>query len=84
LPKLETVIAVHEGREHAWQEKCKQDQLTNRSLVLLFYVFDKTSKANYLNPSDKCADLLHKIFGSSPDGIKKALDLVFKKEKRAK
>ncbi len=84
LPKLETVIAAYEDRERAWLEKCKQDQLTNRALVLLFYALDKTSKANYLTPSDKCADLLHKIFGSSPDGIKKALDLIFKKDKRAK
>ncbi|MVT08334.1 hypothetical protein [Chitinophaga tropicalis] len=52
--------------------------------MLLFYAFDKTSKANYLIPSDKCADLLHKIFGSSPDGIEKALDLIFKKDKRDK
>ncbi|ASZ13706.1 hypothetical protein CK934_23485 [Chitinophaga sp. MD30] len=84
LPKLETVIAAYEGRERAWLEKCKQDQLTNRALVLFFYAFDKASKANFLTPSDKCADLLHKIFGSSPDGIKKALDLIFKKDKRAK
>lgn len=84
LPKLETVIAAYEGRDRAWLEKCKQDQLTTRALVLFFYALDKTSKANYLTPSDKCADLLHKIFGSSPDGIKKALDLIFKKDKRAK
>lgn len=84
LPKLETAIATFEGRERAWLEKCKQDQLTNRALVLFFYALDKTSKANYLTPSDKCADLLHKIFGSSPDGIKKALDLIFKKDKREK
>ncbi|SHN34502.1 hypothetical protein [Chitinophaga sp. CF418] len=84
LPMLETAIAAYEGRERAWLEKCKQDQLSNRALVLLFYAFDKASKANYLNPSDRCADLLHKIFGASPDGIKKALDLIFKKDKRAK
>ncbi|UPK72480.1 hypothetical protein [Chitinophaga filiformis] len=84
LPMLETAIAAYEGRERAWLEKCKQDQLSNRALVFLFYAFDKTSKANCLTPSDKCADLLHKIFGSSPDGIKKALELIFKKEKRAK
>jgi len=84
LPKLETAIAEYEGRKRTWMEKCKQDQLSNRALVFLFYAIDKASKANYLTPSDKCADLLHKIFGSSPDGIKKALDLVFKKDKRAK
>lgn len=50
LPKLETVIAAYEGRESAWLEKCKQDQLTNRALVFFFYAFDKASKANYLTP----------------------------------
>lgn len=47
-------------------------------------MFDKTCKSNYLTPSDKCADLLRKFFGKSPDGFKKELDLLFKKEKRAK
>ncbi|MFY0255309.1 hypothetical protein ACDQ55_15285 [Chitinophaga sp. 30R24] len=84
LPKLETVIAEYEGRERAWLEKCKQDQPTNRALVLLFYVLDKTSKIGYLTPSDKCANQLHKIFGVSPKGIKNELDLIFKKGKRAK
>ncbi len=84
LPKLETAIANYEGRERAWLEKCKRDQLSNRALVLLFYVFDKTSKANYLAPSDKCADLLHTLYGVSPKGIKNELDLIFKKDKRAK
>ena len=84
LPKLETVIAAYEGRERAWLEKCKQDQLTNRALVLLFYVLDKTSNISYLSPSDKCADLLHRIFGVSTKGMKNELDLVYKKAKRAK
>lgn len=84
LPKLEMVIAAYEGRERAWLEKCKRDQLTNRALVFFLYAFDKASNANYLTATDKCADLLHKIFGSSPDGIKKALELVFKSDKRTK
>nr|WP_295873302.1 hypothetical protein [uncultured Chitinophaga sp.] len=84
LPKLETAIAAYEGRERAWLEKCKRDQLTNRALVFFLYAFDKASNANYLTASDKCANLLHKIFGSSPDGIKKALELAFKSEKRDK
>ncbi|WP_343745809.1 hypothetical protein [Chitinophaga sp.] len=78
LPKLETAIAAYEGRERVWLEKCKRDQLGSRALVLLFYVFDKTSKANYLAPTDKCADQLHKVFGKSPDGMKNELDLIFK------
>lgn len=79
LPKLETVIAAYEGRERAWLEKCKQDQLSNRALVLLFYVLDKTCNKSYLGPSDKYADQLHRIFGVSPKGMKNELDLVFKK-----
>jgi len=84
LPKLETAIAAYESRERTWREKCKQDQLSNRALVFLFYVFDKTSKVNYLAPSDKCADLLHKLYGVSPKGMKNELDLVYKKDKRVK
>ncbi|RAJ78955.1 hypothetical protein CLV59_10615 [Chitinophaga dinghuensis] len=84
MPKLETAIATYEDRERSQLEKCKQDQLSNRALVLLYYVFDKTSKANYLAPSDKCADLLHKLYGVSPKGIKNELDLIYKKDKRAK
>lgn len=84
LPKLETAIAAYEGRERAWMEKCKQDQLGNRVLILFFYAFDKTSHANYLTPSDKCADQLYKVFGKSRDGLKKELNLLFKKEKRVK
>lgn len=84
LPKLEMVMSAYEGKERAWLEKCKQDQLTNRALVLLFYVLDKTSKIEYLNASDKCADQLHKIFGVSPKGMKNELDLIFKKDKRAR
>ncbi|AHF17332.1 hypothetical protein [Niabella soli] len=84
LPNLENAIATYEQRELSLLEKCKQDQLSNRALVLLFYVFDKASKANYLSPNDKCADLLHKFFGVSTKGMKNELDLVFKKAKRAK
>lgn len=55
-----------------------------RILVLIFYVFDKTSKANYLTPSDRCAEQQHKIFGVSIKGIKNELDPIFKKNKQTK
>jgi hypothetical protein len=48
LPKLETAIAAYEGRERAWLEKCKQDQLGNRALVLFFYALDKTDQVENL------------------------------------
>lgn len=84
LPKLETAIMAYEGKEQAWLEKCKQDQLSNRALVLLFYVLEKTSKLSFLSPTDKCADQLHQIFGVSPKGMKNELELVFKKDKLVK
>jgi|GEM_PF-5527896 len=82
LPKLETAVAEYEGKERAWQEKCKQDQLSNRTLVFLFYVLDKASNLNRLTATDKWADQLHKIYGVSPKGMKNELDLVFKEEKK--
>ncbi len=84
LPKLETVIAEFEGNQRAWAEKCKQEQLSTRGLVLLYYILDKCAEINYLTPSDKSASLLLKIFGVSQKGLKNELDLLFKKEKRAK
>lgn len=84
LPKLETAIKAYEGKEQAWLEKCKQDQLSNRALVLLFYVLEKTSKLSFLAPTDRCADQLHQIFGVSPKGMKNELELVFKKDKLVK
>lgn len=84
LPNLENAIATYEQRELSLLEKCRQDQLSTRALVLLFYVFDKISGSNYLAPNDKCADQLHKYFGKSIKGTKNELDLIFKKAKRSK
>ncbi|WP_341837852.1 hypothetical protein WJU16_08285 [Chitinophaga pollutisoli] len=84
LPKLETVIAEFEGNQRIWAEKCKQEQLSTRGLVLLYYILDKCAEINFLTPSDKSASLMLKIFGVSQKGLKNELDLLFKKEKRAK
>ncbi|NLR56945.1 hypothetical protein HGH93_02455 [Chitinophaga polysaccharea] len=84
LPKLETAIIAYEGKEQAWLDKCKQDQLSNRALVLLFYVLEKTSKLSFLSPTDRCADQLHQIFGVSPKGMKNELELIFKNDKLVK
>ncbi|WP_126244390.1 hypothetical protein [Chitinophaga rhizosphaerae] len=84
LPKLETVISEFEGNQRIWAEKCKQEQLSTRGLVLLYYILDKCAEINFLTPSDKSASLLLKIFGVSQKGLKNELDLLFKKEKRAK
>lgn len=84
LPNLETVIAEFEGSQRIWAEKCKQEQLSTRGLVLLYYILDKCAEINFLTPSDKSASLLLKIFGVSQKGLKNELDLLFKKEKRTK
>lgn len=84
LPNLATAIAMFENRERSWMEQCKRDQLRNRALVFFFYVLDKTSKISFLAASDHCADQLHKIFGVSQTGMKKELDFLFKRDKRAR
>lgn len=73
---IRTAESVAQNKNRAWQEKCKQDQFSNRTLVFLFYVLDKTSNLNRLTAVDKWADLLHKIFGVSPKGMKNELDLI--------
>lgn len=84
LSQLENVISKYEGRSTSWAEKCRQGQLSTRGLVLLYYILDKCAEINYLTPSDKSASMLLKIFGVSQKGLKNELDLLFKKEKRAK
>lgn len=84
LPRLEIVIKEQEDAEKSWAAKCKQEQLSIRGLVLFYYIFDKCAEVNYLTPSDKSASLLLKIFGVSQKGLKNELDLLYKKEKRAK
>lgn len=62
LPQLETVKEFYERKQSEQLEKCRQGQLSNPALVLIYYVFDKTSGLNSLDNSNQIASLLMKLY----------------------
>ncbi|MBD0349530.1 MAG: hypothetical protein M3342_10220 [Bacteroidota bacterium] len=76
LPKLETIAATFEGKQLAQLEKCKQAQYSNLTLVLLFYVWNKTGDLGALSSSDHLAKLLTKVYGVDNGSLKKNLELI--------
>lgn len=63
LPRLETIKEVYECSMTDKQEKCRQAQLSNLSLTLIFYVFDKSSGMNAIQCNDQFARHLMKLYG---------------------
>jgi hypothetical protein len=61
-------------------EKCRQAQLSNFALALVFYVFDKTAGMNSLQCNDQSAELLMKLLGVDPGSIKKNLAIIYSKK----
>ncbi len=82
LPRLETVKETYERRQLEQLEKCRQAQLSNFALSLVFYVFDKTSGINTLQCNDQAASLLMKLYGVDKGSIKKNLELILGKKNR--
>lgn len=82
LPKVEIYKEVHERKQIDQLEKCKQAQLSNLSLALIFYVFDKTSGINSLNATDQYAALLTKLYGVDKGSLKKNLELILGKKQQ--
>jgi hypothetical protein len=60
--------------------KCRREQFHTFSLVLIYYVFDKTSGLNAMQCNDNTARLLTKLFGKDPGGIKDGLKLILGKK----
>jgi hypothetical protein len=60
LPKLETAKESYERKQLEHLEKCRQLQLSNLALALVFYVFYKIISINSLQSSDPYAGLLVK------------------------
>lgn len=58
-------------------EKCRKAQLPNVTLVLIWYVLDKTSGLKSLNNSDDYTHLLTQLYGVDQRSIKKSIDLFF-------
>jgi hypothetical protein len=76
LPKLETVKEIYERRQQEQVEKCRRFQLSNLALVLVFYVFDKTSGINSLKSSDQYASCMTKLYGVDRGSLKGNLELI--------
>ena len=81
LPLLETIKETFEHKQIEQLEKCRQAQLSNFALVLLFYVFDKTAGMNRLQCNDQSAELMMKLYGIDKGSIKKSLELIIGKRK---
>jgi hypothetical protein len=82
LPRLETVKEFYEQKQLEQLGKCRQAQLSNFALSLVFYVFDKTSGINTLQCNDQSAALLMKLYGVDKGSIKKNLELILGKKHR--
>jgi hypothetical protein len=58
-------------------EKCRKAQLPNDTLVLIWYVLDKTSGMKSLHNADEYTHLLTQLYGVDQRSIKKSIDLFF-------
>lgn len=76
MPKLATIAADFEGKERLRAEKCKQAQMSNAALAIIFYVFTKTSGIPLNKVDMQLGNQLMTLFGSSPDSLQKALKLI--------
>jgi hypothetical protein len=76
LPRLETVKETYERKEFENLEKCRKAQLSNQALCLIFYVLDKTSGINSIQPNDQFAGILAKLYGVDRGSLKTNLELI--------
>lgn len=81
LPRLETIKEAYERKQKEQLEKCRQAQLSNFALTLVYYVFDKTAGVNTLRCNDQSAELLMRLYGIDKGSIKKNLELIIGKRK---
>jgi hypothetical protein len=82
LPKVEIIKEVQERKQLEQLEKCKQAQLSNLSLALIFYVFDKTTGINSLTATDQHSGLLMQLYGVDKGSLKKNLELILGKKQK--
>jgi hypothetical protein len=76
LPRLETVKETYERKKFENLEKCRRAQLSNQALCLIFYVLDKTSGLNAVQPSEQFAGILAKLYGVDRGSLKTNLELI--------
>jgi len=77
IPKLQTVKEQFERKHLEQTEKCRQAQLSNAALVLVYYVFDKTSEMNSIGNNNQIANILMKLYGVDEGSLRKNIDLIF-------
>lgn len=82
LPRLEVFKEVCERKQVEQLEKCKQAQLSNLGLTLIFYVFDKTSGIKTLKSTDTYSELLMKLYGVDKGSLRKNLELILGKKQK--
>jgi hypothetical protein len=82
LPCLETVKETYERKQIEQLEKCRQAQLSNFALALVFYIFDKTSGMNVLQCNDNCAELMMRLFGVDHGSLKNNLRIIYRKRQK--
>lgn len=82
LPRLETVKETYECRQIEKIEKCRQAQLSNFSLTLIFYVIASLNHMESLKCDDCSANLLMRLYGVDQGSLKKNLELIMANSKR--
>lgn len=81
LPQVETVKEEYERKTVEQLEKCRQAQLSNFALTLIFYAYDKAGGEGSLQCNDHYAGLLTQLFGVDQGSLKKNLELILGKKK---
>jgi hypothetical protein len=81
LPQVETIKEEYEHKVVEQVEKCRQAQLSNFALTLVYYVYDKASGQNSLQCNDHYAGALTEMFGVDQGSLKKNLELILGKKK---
>ena len=82
LPQLETIKEAYEQKQKEGLEKCRQAQLSNFALVLIYYVFTQAGNMNAPTCNDHSATLLMKLYGVDAGSLKKNLELILVGSKR--
>ncbi|PVD50011.1 hypothetical protein DC498_22070 [Terrimonas sp.] len=77
LPELYKVQQKQLEQHSTELEKCRKTQLPNPTLVLIWYVLDKTSGINAVKHFDDYTGLLNQLFGVDPRSLKTSMEFFF-------
>lgn len=77
LPELYKVQQKQLEQHSTELEKCRKTQLPNPTLVLIWYVLDKTSGINAVKHFDDYTGLLNQLYGVDQRSIKSSMELFF-------